>query len=93
MDAEKYSRTVNLVCPTCGSTEFSQVDENTPETEFITCASCGREITKAELMRENSENIDEHMKEMGEEAVDDLQQQLKKSLTNAFKGNKFIKFK
>ena len=91
MDAEKYNRTVNLFCPTCGSTQFSQADANAPETGLVTCASCGHEISKVELIREN--NINEHMKEIGEQAVEDLQRQLKKSLTNAFKGNKFITFK
>ena len=93
MDLEKYNRTLNLLCPTCGSSRFSQANENALETELVTCASCGREIRKAELIRENSENVSEHIKEMGNEAVKDLQRQLRKSLTNAFKGNQFIKYK
>jgi len=93
MDAEKYNRSVTLLCPTCGSRQFSQSDEAVPETALITCASCGREITKAELIRENTENIDEHVKEIKEQVVEDLQRQMKKSLADAFKDSKYIKIK
>lgn len=93
MDPEKYNRSVTLLCPTCGSSQFSQSDENEPDTALVTCASCGRELTKAELIRENTENIDEHVKEIGEQVVEDLQHELKKSLAAAFKGSKFIKVK
>jgi len=63
------------------------------ETELVTCASCGRELTRDELIRENSENIEEHVKEMGKEVTEELGRELKKQLAAAFKGNKFIKVK
>lgn len=93
MNTEKYNRTVPLHCPTCGSSNFSQPDEAELETALMTCASCGREITKADLIRENTENIDEHAKEIKVQVVEDFQRQLKQSLADAFKGNKFIKVK
>jgi hypothetical protein len=44
-------------------------------------------------MRENSENIDEHVKEIGKEVTEDLGRELKKQLAVAFKGSKFIKIR
>ncbi len=93
MNTEKYNRTVTLHCPTCGSSNFSQLDEAELEAALVTCASCGREITKAELIRENTENIDEHVKEIKVQVVEDLQHQLKQSLVDAFKDNEYIKIK
>ena len=93
MDAEKYNRSVALLCPTCGCTEFNSAEGNDSESELLSCARCGREITHDELIRENSENIDEHVKEIEKEVTEDLAGELKKQLAAAFKGNKFIKIK
>lgn len=93
MDTEKYNRSVTLLCPTCGSTQFSPVSPDNIESELQQCASCGREITRDELIRENSESIDEHVKEIGKEVKNDLALELKKQLASAFKGSKFIKIK
>lgn len=93
MDTEKYNRSIALLCPTCGCTQFSSSEPNDSNTEFLTCASCGREISRDELICENSENIDEHVKEIGKEVTEDLGRELKKQLAAAFKGNKFIKVK
>jgi hypothetical protein len=77
MDAEKYNRSVTLVCPTCGGTQF-KYDKVVDETiEIAKCASCDRELTKDELIRENSENISEHVKEMGDEIMKDAAEALK----------------
>jgi uncharacterized Zn finger protein (UPF0148 family) len=59
----------------------------------VKCASCGREMTKDELMRENSENIQEHADEIAKQARADLGRELKKNLQDAFKDSKFIKIK
>ncbi len=93
MDAEKYNRSVTLLCPTCGCTQFRSSEPINSENELLTCASCGRELTRDELIRENSENINEHVKEIGKEVTEDLGRELKKQLAAAFKGNKFIKVK
>ncbi|MDP3183421.1 MAG: hypothetical protein Q8M54_11475 [Desulfobaccales bacterium] len=77
MDAEKYNRDVVLVCPTCGGTQF-EYDKGVDETiELVKCASCNRELTKDELIRENSENISEHVKEIGGEIMKDAAETLK----------------
>ncbi len=93
MDAEKYNRSVALMCPTCGGTQFSPALSNNIDSELQKCASCGREITRDALVRENSENIDEHMNEIKNEVTKNLANELKKQLVSAFKSSKFIKVK
>lgn len=93
MDTEKYNRSVTLLCPTCGGTQFSPMAPDNIESELQQCASCGREIARDELIRENSENIDEHVKEIGKEVTNDLALELKKHLAAAFKGSNLIKVK
>jgi len=93
VDSEKYNRSISLLCPTCGGTQFSSSKPDDRESELLTCASCSREITRDDLVRENSENVNEHLKEIGEEATKDLALELKNQLASAFKGSKFIKIK
>ncbi|MBN8084765.1 hypothetical protein J0J19_14795 [Vibrio vulnificus] len=59
----------------------------------MTCASCGREFNKDELIQENSENIDEHLSEIKEEVLKDVQDELRKTLKKAFSGNKNIRIR
>lgn len=93
MDPEKYNRSVSLLCPTCGCTQFSY-DEGVDEAiQVMTCASCEREFNRDELIRENSENIDEHLSEIKKEVTKDLTAELRMSLKKAFSGNKNIRFK
>ena len=89
MNADKYNHKISLQCPTCGSTQFEHSDES----EVVKCASCTRETTKSELIHENSENIHMHTEEIKQQVVQDIDKQLKSSLQDAFKGNKFIKVK
>ena len=84
MKDEKYSREIGLQCPTCGCISY-EYEQGTDETiEMVKCASCGREMTKDELFQENSENIQEHISEVGKQVTDDLAKELKKM----FKGSK-----
>lgn len=93
MDTEKYNRSVTLLCPTCGGTQFSPVSPDNIESEIQKCASCGREITRDELIRENCENIDEHVNDIKDELIKDVANELKKQLASNFNGSKFIKIK
>lgn len=86
MDVSKYNRQVTLLCPTCGGTQFEHEEGSF---EVARCASCQRETTKDELIRENSENISKHVDEMGSE----LTEELSKELTRAFSGIKNIKIR
>jgi len=87
MDAEKYNRSLSLLCPTCGSDQFSQGEES--PSQLVTCARCGLSITRDDLIRANGEHINEHVNEMGKDVVEDF----RKELAKAFRGSKFIKLK
>ena len=67
--------------------EFEQGVDQT--VELAKCVKCDRQISKDELIRENGENIAEHAKEIGRDIAEDL----RKTLKDAFRGNKFIKIK
>ncbi len=93
MESEKYNRSISLLCPTCGCSDFSYEEGSCETIQVITCASCEREFNKDELIRENSENIDEHLSEIKDEVVKDVAEELRKSLKKAFSGSKNIRFK
>ena len=52
MNPEKYNRSISLLCPTCSSSDFSYEDGCDETIQVITCASCGREFNKDELIQE-----------------------------------------
>ena len=88
MDADKYNRSVTLLCPTCGGSQFSPISPDNGESELQKCAACGREITRDDLIRENSENIAEHVNELKKEVTKDVAAEFKKQLASVFKGRK-----
>jgi predicted nucleic acid-binding Zn-ribbon protein len=93
MTSDKYNRSVRLLCPTCGCSDFSY-DEGADKTvQIMTCASCEQELSKDELIQENSENIDEHLSEIKKDAMKDIADELRKSLKKAFSGSKNIRIK
>lgn len=83
IDASKYNRSIPVHCPTCGSSTFSS-DDSVPDedSKVMTCAACGREITKAELLAANAENVEAHLDEVKTQVLKDVEKQLK----DAFKG-------
>lgn len=90
MNLDKHSRTILLQCPTCGGASFeSEIGEDTE----VKCVQCGRVIERDELLRENSENIQENLEEMNSDVGKDIARQMRKTLQDAFKGNKNIKIK
>ena len=93
MNPKKCSRSVTLLSPTCGGTSLET--QGGPDEAVVTakCVARGREITKDDLICENSENISEHVKEMGAEITRDVADELRKTLKNAFRGSKFVKVK
>lgn len=93
MEPDKYDRQVALVCPICGSSQFETGDDIEESMAIVKCISCGREFTKDVLIRENGENIDEHISEIRKESVEDAAMELKKTIKKAFQANKNIRFK
>lgn len=92
-NAEKYNRSVSLLCPTCGGSQFSHDDADASADSLLKCETCGLEISKDDLVRANSENVDEHVKEIGQEVVKDIQKELRDSLKKAFGGSKNFRIK
>lgn len=93
MNPDKYNRSISLLCPTCGCTQFSYDEGVDEEIQVMTCASCEREFNRDELIQENSENINEHLSEIKKEVTKDVTDEIRKSLKKAFSGNKNIRFK
>ncbi len=89
MDFAKRSRSVMMICSTCGSGDFEYEDEAGP----IRCSSCDRIFTRDELIRENGHVIDAETEEMGADVFKDAEKDLSASLRRAFSGSKHIKFK
>ena len=93
MNTDKYNRTISFNCPSCACTQLSTEGETIEDALLVTCTNCGLEIFKEDLKTANSENIEEHLKAVGEEVLKDAEEELKMSLQNAFKGNSFMKIK
>ncbi|WP_425480510.1 ECs_2282 family putative zinc-binding protein [Xanthomonas vasicola] len=49
IDAGKYDRSIALLCPTCGGSQFAHDDSDDSATALVTCANCGLEIPKEGL--------------------------------------------
>lgn len=81
MNPEKYNRKIALLCPTCGCDQFAHEQEIDETIEVVKCASCGRELTKDDLIQENSENLSAHVDEVKKEVLQDI----RKQFTNIFK--------
>lgn len=91
MKPGKYDRSVQLLCPTCTSTQFEYEADN--DATPVRCVGCGREMMREELIRENSERIHENVKEVGEEVVQDIAKELRKTFEKTFRGSKNIRFR
>jgi uncharacterized Zn finger protein (UPF0148 family) len=89
MNPDKYNRSISLMCPTCGSSDFRYDDEVDISEQIFTCASCDRELTRDELEQENAENIEEHFKDIQKQVTEDL----KKDISKIFSKNKSFRLK
>lgn len=85
MDSEKYSRQISLHCHACGGTQFEYDETIESDEQIVKCVQCERETTKRELMNENSENINAHVREVADEAVKDITKELNKTLKRLFR--------
>jgi predicted nucleic acid-binding Zn-ribbon protein len=85
MDKSKYDRNVTLVCPTCGGTQFEYEDDTDGDEAIVRCIGCDRELTTAELIDQNAENLEENAKEIADEVVKDYQRELDRMLKRAFR--------
>lgn len=73
-DKDKYNRSINLLCPTCGSEQFEYDEE---DMSLVKCASCERVITKDDLIKENNENVQTNVDEVKKEIKNDIEKKFK----------------
>lgn len=76
MKLNNLDRQISMLCPTCGGKDFifDEHDENGP----VTCSQCERQLTRAELVAENSELIAENQNEIAREAKKQIEAEMKK---------------
>jgi hypothetical protein len=91
MKSENYERNIDLVCPTCGGTQFETDDDIEAEYTIFRCVSCDRKMTKDEIIQENLENVNEHISEIGKEDLNDAAKEFRNNLKRALRGNKNIR--
>jgi hypothetical protein len=88
---DNYQKSIQLRCATCGGEDFNFKEDKS----YIKCNLCNREYFGGydELVEFNQENINESIEDMKNEVQGDLKNELSDMFKNAFKGNKYIKFK
>jgi DNA-directed RNA polymerase subunit RPC12/RpoP len=88
---DQYNANVQLQCVTCGGEQFSFNDDKT----YVKCTTCNREYLNGydELVELNQENINRNLQVLKQEVTVDFKIEINKSLKDAFRGNKYIKFK
>lgn len=67
-----YSQSVSMICPTCGGTDFSFEQDDSP----VRCIGCDRVLTRDELIRENGFQIDYAVDDMKKEIMTDVTRDL-----------------
>lgn len=93
MNEEKYNRTLEIHCPTCTSTHFKIVGNIDDDFAIMTCASCGLSMTKADLLKANSENTEAHLDEIKKQAIQDIRDKLRNTFKSTLRNSKNITFK
>lgn len=88
---EQYNMNVSLKCITCGGGEFDCNDDKS----YIKCKLCNYEYHGGydELVEMNQETIGQALELKKNEIAQDLKEDITKKLRDAFRGNKYIKFK
>lgn len=86
-----YQKTITLECPSCTSQDITL---NESKSHGI-CNSCGKEFPGGydELVELNSMRINKIQETLIKEVKVDVEKDIQKALKDAFRGNKFIKFK
>lgn len=84
--SRKYDRNVPILCPTCGGTQFSYSDIEA-DVPMLTCTSCGRQMPKDDLLRENSESTSLHVEDIKKEFKEDVTKQVRDMLKKTFGKN------
>lgn len=79
-------RKVKLLCPLCGNDQFASLDKefedllHASDDVRLRCSDCGSEYTKRELIDNNAEIIDTAVDELKQDAVKELEKELKNAM-------------
>lgn len=87
---DSYDKSIQLRCVACGDIDFEINDDKS----YIKCNRCGKEYLGGydELVALNEKNINKELEKTKAEILRDAKKDMTKSLKDAFKGNKNIKF-
>ena len=83
---KNLDRNVTLLCPLCGNDQFLSLDEefedllHAGDDARVRCSDCGSEYTKRELLDSNAAIIDNAVDELAQDAVKELEKELKKAM-------------
>lgn len=72
-------RQVSMICSVCGNDQFAGDENDSSDNATYQCSDCGKIYTKAELIAENEEKINAAVEEIADEAVAEIEKQLKKA--------------
>lgn len=92
MDARKYSRSVGLNCETCGNDQF-HLNFDKENTELVKCSLCERIYSSQEIVEENRELVDIHLRAIKNEISKDFAKEAREALKRAFRGSKNFRVK
>ena len=76
------SRSVTMLCPLCGNDQFECLDGeldnsvDTPDSVRFRCSDCSSVFTKAELILENAEVLDNTVEEMKKDILVGLRKEI-----------------
>ena len=79
-----YSRKITLYCPLCGNDQFESLDVkhedaiNAPDAVRFRCSDCQSVYTKAELIENNNESIEDNIEDIQKELIKEFEKKLKK---------------
>ena len=85
---KNLDRKVTLLCPLCGNDQFESLDEefedllHASEEARVRCSDCSSVYTKHELVESNAAIIDNAVDELAEDAVKEVEKDLKKAMKN-----------
>jgi DNA-directed RNA polymerase subunit RPC12/RpoP len=87
-----YNRNIKLRCAVCGDDTSFEFNE---DKSYVKCTRCGREYFGGynEVVELNQELVETELEDIEKEVTIDLKNDLNKVFKDAFRGNKYIKFK
>lgn len=83
---KNLDRNVSILCPVCGNDQFESLNpewndfSDAPDDIKFRCSDCGKVMSKEDLLSENSEKIEVAIDELKNDAVKEIEKELKKAL-------------